>query len=58
MSGDLTCFLLPSSRLTTDVIFIVGEERIPAHKVTLSVKIFGSEILLFQIFVENALTKS
>jgi len=31
-AGDLTHFLLPSSRLATDVIFTVGEERIPAHK--------------------------
>lgn len=31
-AGDLTHFLLPSSRLATDVIFSVGEERIPAHK--------------------------
>lgn len=32
VTGDLTHFLLPSSRLTTDVIFTVGDERIPAHK--------------------------
>ena len=32
-AGDLTHFLLPSSHLATDVIFTVGEERIPAHKV-------------------------
>jgi len=31
-AGDLTHFLLPSSRLATDVIFTVGEEQIAAHK--------------------------
>ena len=39
-AGDLTHFLLPSSRLATDVIFTVGEERIPAHKVTIASLIY------------------
>ena len=49
-AGELTHFLLPSSRLATDVIFTVGEERIPAHKVI-------DSILVCQIFGDgDALT--
>lgn len=49
-AGDLTHFLLPSSRLATDVIFTVGEERIPAHKVI-------DSLLVCQIFGDgDALT--
>ena len=36
MAADLTHFLLPSSRLPTDVIFIVGEYSVPAHKCILA----------------------
>ena len=54
---DLTHFLLPSSRLATDVIFSVGEERIPAHKVTMSRQIFRpiDLLLVCQIYWQGIL---
>ena len=32
MSADLTRFLLPSSRLPTDVIFMVDNKEVAAHR--------------------------
>ena len=34
LSWDLTHLLHPSSHIATDVIFVIGDDRIPAHKVT------------------------
>ena len=59
-AGDLTHFLLPSSRLATDVIFSVGEERIPAHKVTMSRQIFRpiDSLLVCQIYWQGILAEA
>ena len=53
MSGDLTHFLLPTSRLPTDVTFLLPTSTFPAHKGILSTNLTAFDDLFFGPFADR-----
>lgn len=53
MSGDLTHFLLPTSRLPTDVTFLLPTSTFPAHKGILSTHLAAFDDLFFGPFADR-----
>ena len=47
MPGDMTSLLSPSSRLATDVIFLVQSVSIPAHKAILATALPAFDDMFF-----------
>ena len=47
MSGDMTHFLLPSSRLPTDVTFSVGGAEVAAHRSLLATALPAFDAMFF-----------
>ena len=53
MSDDLTHFLLPTSRLPTDVTFLLPTSTFPAHKAILSTHLAAFDDLFFGPFADR-----